>query len=476
MSIGECNIDLDGRKSAFRILFISPASLEFTNFESGRPTAISHSPNLSLSFLYHWLKMKFADRVDIRTIEQVNYNIPFEDMPEVIRTFDPHLVGITSSTFNLLGAYRIARTVKETSPECTTVLGGAHATVLPVHTLKECGDIDICVCGEGELTMEELVEHLMSGGSTDEMRRIKGIAYRSDEGRVVQTPSRPVIDDLDILPHPTYEEYDMNRIDYRFCPITNKNEIYFSVFSSRGCVFKCAFCTPVLPRKFRYRSPAKVIEEIRYLREKFGAEVIYFEDSCMSTNKNWFSKVCDDFISSGLSSEVRWGFETRVDLVEPELMRKAVRAGCIFVNFGLESGSDLVLKMNRKGFTKDTILKSLKITRESGVQIIHGSFILGLPYETSGTVEETMEFIDKVDLNMIPINVADVYPGTEFFRMVDRGDGGLRWIPGQRMNWEAYRRDTLMTEVNDLDKDRLLDYYRKILDKVERKTSIRYSI
>ena len=475
MKIGNCNLDLTKSETAFRILLFAPVNLNFQNSESGRPTAISHAPNLSLIYLYQWLKKQFKFEVDIQIIEQFAYNIGFDLIPQLLKIYSPRLVGITSSTFNIFGAYEIARLTKQVFPECTAVLGGAHATVLPEHTLKECSDIDVCVCGEGELTLAEIIQHLMANGRVSEMSHIMGLVYRSQDGEIIQTPPRQVIEDMDILPYPTYEEIDMSQIDYKFCPLTNKNDIYFSTFASRGCIFKCSFCTPLLTRKFRHRSPESILEEIRYLRHNFRAEVIYFEDSCMSINENWFQAVCDAFISSGLSREVRWGFETRVDLVNEQLLLNAVKAGCIFVNFGLESGSDLVLKKNRKNFTTKDIMRALEITRRSGVQIILGSFILGLPFETSELIQQTIDFIDEVDLDMIPINIVDLYPGTELFDMTDRGEGGMRWIPGNRMNWESYGRDIIMAEVNDLSEERLLEYYQIALDKVERKTQIRYS-
>ncbi len=118
------------------------------------------------------------------------------------------------------------------------------------------------------------------------------------------------------------------------------------------------------------------------------------------------------------------GFETRVDVVDKAAFDCAVRAGAVYVNFGLESGSDLVLKKNRKNFTTRDILRAISVARESGMRLIHGSFILGLPYETHRTVRENLNFMASLDLDMIPVNIVDIYPGAELFEMVEREEGG----------------------------------------------------
>jgi radical SAM superfamily enzyme YgiQ (UPF0313 family) len=165
-----------------------------------------------------------------------------------------------------------------------------------------------------------------------------------------------------------------------------------------------------------------------------------------------------------------------VDVVDKDILKNATDAGAIYVNYGFESGSDQVLQKNRKGFKSEDIIRAIKDTRAAGIRFIHGSFILGLPYETHKTIKETLNFINKIEIDMIPINIADVYPGTELFDMVENNEGGIRWIPGYRFNWETYERDRCQTEVNDLTEADLLNYYNKALDLVEKKTARRFTI
>ncbi len=126
----------------------------------------------------------------------------------------------------------------------------------------------------------------------------------------------------------------------------------------------------------------------------------------------------------GVDRRIRWGFETRVDVVVKAAFDCAVRAGAVYVNFGLKSGSDLVLKKNRKNFTTRDILRAISVVRESGMRLIHGGFILGLPYETHRTVRENLNFMASLDLDMMPVNIVDIYPGAELFEMVERGRVG----------------------------------------------------
>jgi radical SAM superfamily enzyme YgiQ (UPF0313 family) len=156
-------------------------------------------------------------------------------------------------------------------------------------------------------------------------------------------------------------------------------------------------------------------------------------------------------------------------------MKMAKEAGCVYVYFGIESASDIVHKYLGKADTKGKISNAINIYRKAGICEINSSFIFGLPYETSETAKETLAFIKEAPLDDININLLDVYPGTELYSMVEKGVGGIRWIPEKKDKWDACGRTLVKTYVNDLDfVEKLEALYIKALQIREEKYNRNY--
>jgi len=457
----------------FKIILITPGNLSNQDSEGGR--GVVYSPNLGLTYLASYIEKLYGDRVEVAIIETVPEQLSDADVRERIVKFSPDMVGISSKTFNILSAYRLLRMVKSIDPTITTLLGGAHGTAMPEHTIDECRDIDIIVRGEGELPFAAIVGRALEN-RLDDLEGIAAVTYRTKAGEVKSNSGVSLLKDLDVVPFPRYDKYDLKNYGIGHNPVTGAKENFFSVFASRGCPYFCTFCMPLLTRQVRKREPAMIVEELNFLIEEMGAKFVYFEDSCMTTDNKWFEAVCDEFLRAGINKKLSWGFETRVDVVTKKLFDKAVSAGGVYVNFGLESGSDYILECNKKNFKTKDILHSVRIAREAGMTLIHGSFILGLPFETHKTIQETLNFVEKLDIDMIPINIVDIYPGSELFNMVERGEGGIHWLPGLRYNWEIYERNKCQTEVNDLTEADLMKYYKQALELVEKKTGMMFTI
>jgi radical SAM superfamily enzyme YgiQ (UPF0313 family) len=132
------------------------------------------------------------------------------------------------------------------------------------------------------------------------------------------------------------------------------------------------------------------------------------------------------------------------------MFRLAQESGCIYTFFGVESGSEKVLKMANKGYSRPSIIERVTAAKKAGIAQVNVSIILGLPFETHETMEETLRLIEELPCDHASINILDVYPGTAVWEMAERGEGGLRWIEGMRMNWSAYSREEPMVEVNDV--------------------------
>lgn len=428
------------------VLLIDPSEGLFQEGNYGKPLA----PNLGLAYIASSLKKECHATVKIT--EMRPYDISMSKLGTIIDGFSPDIVGITAKTFNILSAYKVADLVKRIRPEAITVIGGAHGTVFPELTLQQCNSIDAVVRREGESTMSEMVNRLVPGNSNQDIfSKLNGVSYRSETGVISHNEDRELIRDLDSLPFPDYSMYNLKSYGMLYNPARHKFSRQFSIITSRGCPYKCTFCAPILTRKFRQRSVANVMEEIDFLIRQYNCDRIYFEDSTFCVNRKWFDEFCNEFIRRKFHQKITWGFESRVELLQDvEIFRQAKDAGCTYVYYGIESGNQTILDYAQKGITKEQIVNAVDFAKKAGINQVAGSFIFGLPYESKESVKETLDLIRELELDTMNLNLLDVYPGTKLWDMVDRGEGGIRWLPEMRLNWGSYSRGTCQTVVDDL--------------------------
>ena len=429
-----------------KVLLIDPSGIFYDEIERSKPA----SPHLGLAYIRSFLKREC--NAEIRIVEMSPSRFSVKDIKKIVTSYCPDLVGLTARTVNILAAYNVAKAIKEIQSKTIIVLGGAHGTALPALTLSECEHLNAVIRGEGEITMKEIVTRLSEGIHSDELfSGISGLTYRAQNGGIINEIERELIVELDILPFPDYSIYDLNLYNKVYNPLTHRFDMKFPILSSRGCPYQCTFCMPVLKRKVRYRSVLNVIQEIELMSQRYNARRLYFEDSTFAVNRKWFEEFCQEFTSRGLHRKMQWGFETRIELVQDEdIFKIAKEAGCSLIFFGIESGNEDVLHCAKKNFTKNQVRKAVQLAKAAGIDNVAGSFIFGLPCETKNTIEETIELIRELQLDVVNLNILDIYPGTELYDMVDRGVGGIRWLPGMRNNWSSYSRRSCQTVVNDL--------------------------
>jgi anaerobic magnesium-protoporphyrin IX monomethyl ester cyclase len=430
-----------------KILLINPGKTHGEGVAYGEPTF----PLVGLAYLAAHLRQH---GFDTSVVETVAYRMSNTQVRAWLMRQKPDLVGITAKTFNIRAAYEIASMVKCISTSIPVLLGGPHPSALVEHTLAECPDVDAIVRGEGEETLLEVCRRVAAGHKTahDRFADVAGLSYSEGRGNVVHNANRRLITDLDSLPFPDYSLYDMRKFGRTYDKFTGRFEAEVAMFASRGCPFRCSFCQPHMGRKWRYRSQQNIVTEIQNHLQRFGIHRFCFNDSTFGVDKRWFHEFCELIRTTGLHRRIHWVFETRADLANVELFEDAVAAGAVMVMFGFESGNDTVLSKNAKGITQADIRGAVAAARKARVPAICGSFILGLPYETRQSLQETLDLISELRLDYLGGNIASIYPGTELWDMADRGEGGIRWLPGCRMNWSAYDRTKALTEVNDLSK------------------------
>ncbi len=333
------------------------------------------------------------------------------------------IIGLTAMTPTISPAIDIARQLKQANPEHTIILGGAHATLLPHETMEASPDIDIIVRGEGDETITELLHAISDEQSLDS---INGISYRQGDD-IIDTPDRSSVVDMDALPFPAYHLLPWKK--YKPHPPHGLSMPFAAMVTSRGCPYHCAYCSkPVFGSKFRAQKPDRVIDEILFLLHRYGVKEIAFYDDSFTINKERVLAFTEKIIRTGI--KFSWTCETRVNLIDKELLRNMKRAGCYAIAYGIETGSSDILKVLQKETTLEQAEEAVKITREAGIEVI-GYFMLGSPGETREDIHRTIEFAKKLKVDFAQFSVTTPFPGTELYDMYMRDRD-------EKIVWESF--------------------------------------
>jgi radical SAM superfamily enzyme YgiQ (UPF0313 family) len=313
-----------------------------------------------------------------------------------IRREQPKILGITASTCTYKKALEIARKAKQIDPDTVTVVGGPHVTFEAQEALSH-PEIDLVVRNEGEIAMLELCRlYLRGDGSLD---RIKGIAYRN-EGRMVNNPSRYFVQDLDQLPFPARH---LLPLDLYKIPGT--------LITSRGCPSKCIFCAAeaMSGGRYRVRSSGNVLAEIDEMKTRYNPPFYFVADDTFTVLHDRTKEIC-----AGLKRmQVRWVCESRANFVNRELLREMVDSGCFCIQFGVESGSQVVLNSLRKGITREQVRDAVRWSCELGLRTFC-TFMVPHPEDTMATIAETKEFMLELKAlgALVIVSATTPFPGT----------------------------------------------------------------
>lgn len=343
---------------------------------------------------------------------------------EFLRQGRYDLVGISAFTTNVDFAFRTAALAKAELPQCRVVLGGAHPTLFPGRSLEECPAADFCVTNEGEIPTLRLLEALRDGG---DLARVPNLWFRSGDD-IVQSGERAPWLDLDELPPFPYHKFDLGR--YVPAPSLRRVLPTFNYMAQRGCPFACAFCdTRTHGRKVRYRSVARVIQDLEALRRDYGVRGIVFEGSNFTADHRWVRELCEELIARKMN--LSWYCMGRLDL-RHDLLPLMRKAGCWGMSFGIESANEATLKRMNKRIHADQARATLLEARRQGIRTI-GSFILGYPGEDEAATRATIKYSCEVGLDVAVYFIPVPFPGTLLHEHAT-ADGGLR----QGLTWRDY--------------------------------------
>lgn len=392
-----------------RVVLINPPVISVSEPWFDEPDFV----RTALAFLAAYLR-KYSLH-EVYCVDAKFERMRFTDVLRHCQQLRPDVVGITAFTNEIKPAAYTAGLIKKHLPQTITVVGGAHITAIPEHTMQEFPTFDIGVFGEGEETLLELCNALERG---EDLHQIKGIIFRQGQ-TIIKNPERPRILDQDSIPMPAWD-------------LLPPAPTYY-IQTVRGCPFNCVFCLNHNGKVARKRSLELVIEEMEYLIAR-GAKRISFGDELFSVDMHRTDQLLDMMIERRIGQRVKWDIQTHVGYVNEPLLAKMKKANIYRCEMGVEAGDEEVLRRMGKAITPKMIYDAFRIARK--YDITTGSFLLiGQPHETHRTIWKTIMIGVRINPSEPIIGTMVPYPGTEVAKMAALQQGGYKMIT---LDWDNY--------------------------------------
>lgn len=335
---------------------------------------------------------------EARIVDYPAEGLAWRDFELDLEVFQPDLLAVSTTTPTLPGDMRACELAKARNPTVLTIAKGAHVTTHDAETLSAFPQLDIAIRGECEELLAELL-------TTADRSTVLGISYREGE-RIQRNPDRPRLEDLDSLPWPARHLMN-NRLYIR--PDTGEPQT--TIQTSRGCPARCIYClVPTLSGFDTYlRSPTSIVAEMKHCVTRFGIRNFYFRADTFTLQKSWTLELCR--LIQQARMDVEWVCNSRVDTMDPERAREMRKAGCWMVGFGVESGNQEILRHMKKGATLAQAERAIQACKDVGIKT-YLFWVLGSPWETAETAQDTIDFARKLDGDFCEFHIAYPFPGT----------------------------------------------------------------
>lgn len=331
-----------------------------------------------------------------------------ESIAPVVTGYQPDLVGlhIHAAPYLPAAAECVAR-VKECRPRAITVVGGIFTSILGEETFRHIPGLDVVALNEGEETAVRLAQALAEGRPLDE---VPGIICRGKDGEPRRTAEVGPLDDPGGYPLPAYELLDVE-------PYRRPGILPPYVETQRGCPFACKFCGVHYPNwgnRVRYFKPERVADEVELVVRRLGFGQFFVTDDTFTASREHALAVCRALAARGLDREAAWAAYTRVDRVDPDLLRVLRGAGCFSLAVGVEAGSQKALDSINKRATLEQYRDAIAMIQEAGIAV-HALFILGFPDVDHGDIAANARFLQETRPDITQFFIFHPTPGTEFW-------------------------------------------------------------
>ena len=333
---------------------------------------------------------------------------------DLIAGFAPETLAFDVQAENWGIFRRLVRAAREATPATLLLAGGRHATLCPGETLAFCPELDAVLIGEAETTISSI-----AGGAAPAV--VSGIALRRGN-KTIRTAEPALLQDLDALPMPAWNLLDMayyTRRTPRVIPCLPLRTA--SIESSRGCAGQCTFCAEgrMHARVHRFHGAEYVCETVERLIRDYSIEGLYFRDENFLANPGRVAALCEAFVRRGLSNRVQWAAQVRPDSVSPGILRLMRTAGCVQLEYGIESGSQRILDAIGKGTSVEQNADAIRITREAEIRSLAYT-MFGLPGETRDDLLATESFLERSGPDVVRFTAFTLYPGAPAVTLLEK--------------------------------------------------------
>lgn len=366
-----------------------------------------HLPPLSLGYIAAVLE-EAGHEVSI--VDSPAYPYTVEEAGERIADKKPDAVGITATTHNRLSAIKLCHQVKKET-KALIITGGPHFALTARDAIQNVSSIDIVVRGEGEFATKEILDVYSEG---KDLKSVPGIVYRDKGGEIIETVPRPFLTNLDTLPLAAWHLFNLKK--YHATLEGEYKTPSIGVISSRGCPHQCTFCAN---RHFwqctlRSRSPKNFVDELELLHKEYGYKGFDIWDDTLTISRKRVVEICEEITKRKL--DIVWYARARVNTVDKDLLNLMRRSGCQVISYGVESGSESILRNIKKKITLVQVKEAIKVSAELGFNI-KAFFMFSLPGENAQDIKATLRLIDELSTYGRKVRCIGVftliYPGTE---------------------------------------------------------------
>jgi radical SAM superfamily enzyme YgiQ (UPF0313 family) len=397
-----------------KVLFVHPLGENWIPGDQNVARVVNIMAPLGLLSLAAWL-----DRSGHQTTVHDCYAFPGEDdkMYSYLSEERPDFIGFSTTTSSFLDGIRLATKAKEVLPSVQVVFGGVHISAVREQLLRDYPFIDYGVVGEGEETLQALIE-----ANGDGLHGIAGLIFR-DQGTVLFNGFRKNLLDMDSLPFPAYEKlqgfpdsYCLPIFSYPKAPNT-------TVITSRGCPYTCSYCDrSVFQRTYRYNSPQYMMEYLTYLQQRFNIKHVNIYDDTFTLHRQRVMEFCELKIKSGL--KMTFNCAARTEQLDAGMLAALKKAGCWMISLGIETGDPELLKKHRSYLPNkemsnplENIRETVHLIKKTGIRV-KGLFMLGLPGETEESIKKSMEYVYSLPLDEFNLSKLTPFPGAPMYSTI----------------------------------------------------------
>ncbi|MBI4814529.1 MAG: cobalamin B12-binding domain-containing protein [Methanobacterium sp.] len=407
-----------------KVLFVEPPKVFWFVMGEYMP------PPLGILQLAAYLESK-NDTWDIQVVDSQAEGFGWKKLQHHLEQAKPDVVVISAlATCNTFTVLRTVEIAKKANPDVKTVVGGQHFTALADESLSTYPEIDFVVRGEGEVTLYELIRSL---DNNQPLVNIKGLSFRNGT-KIFHNPPRPFIENLDDLPFPGYHFVSQHMKKYNFKMMAYTGAGYALVEASRGCAYKCTFCSQWQHwgGKWRPKSPTRIADEMEHIYNEYGISFLWLTDDNLGLGKRT-SALCNEIINRGLSEDITWFMQARSDEIirNKHNLLKMRKAGNYWIMAGLERHDNDVLQDYHKGIKASDAKLSMDLLKENDI-FSQATLITGDRKDSHESIQGLRDFVNYVDPDLAIFMILTPFPGTPLYETASNQG----WLEDN--NWANY--------------------------------------